>query len=173
MEFCLSLELIISVHNHPFDPIETNMVKKIEQICGVDLLNDRRLVPGMNSPLGREYWYIQDDGKNDFDSLFHRLVRAIEPPLHSRGGALTGGCELTLPDGRKFHALSYKGDLEGWREQIRAGAKKLNLSAAMVVDDVLVFSEGEKIPLSDCKPRRGYNHIDRLSRLKVCCRCSA
>lgn len=129
------------------------MAKKIEEILGIDSFSGKRTIPGSITVEGRENWYIEDDGCGDFDSLFLKVVSAIAPPLHSRGGALTGGCELTLPDGRKFHALSYKGDLEGWRAQIAQGARKIGLDAARAIDGELIFSNGESIPMSKCEVR--------------------
>jgi hypothetical protein len=129
------------------------VAKKIEEILGVPPFSGERIVPGMISVEGREYWYVQDNGKDDIDHQFHEVITAIEPPLHAKGGALTGGCELTLPDGRKFHAFSYKGDLDGWRKQIANGAEKLGLAAARVVDGNLIFSDGNVVPLLEGKPR--------------------
>jgi len=127
------------------------MTKTVEEILGVKF-GGERTVPGMDPVSGREYWYIEDDGNDDFDALFVQIVGA-EPVIPTSGGALTGGCELTLPDGRKFHALSYKGDLEGWRKQIHNGARKLGVAAAQLVDKELVFSDASVVPVSDCKAR--------------------
>ncbi len=129
------------------------MSKKIEEILGIHSLGRQRAIPGSILVEGREYWYIEDDGMGDFNSLFLKVVLAIDPPHHTRGGALTGGCELTLPDGRKFHALSYKGDLEGWREQIAQGAKKLGLDFARAIGGKLILSTGDEVPMSACEPR--------------------
>lgn len=129
------------------------MARKIEEILGIDSFSGERTIPGSIKVEGREHWYIEDDGCGDFDALFLKVVSAVAPPLHARGGALTGGCELTLPDGRKFHALSYKGDLEGWRAQIAQGAGKMGLDTARAIDGELIFSNGEAIPMSECEVR--------------------
>lgn len=129
------------------------MTKKMEEILGVGPLGGKRNIPGTVSVEGREHWYIEDDGSGDFDSFFLKLISAVQPPLHTRGGALTGGCELTLPNGKRFHAMSYKGDLQGWRNQISQGAKVLSLSAARAIDGMLVFSEFDAVPILECKAR--------------------
>lgn len=126
------------------------MVKKVEEILGLGAFTGTRTVPGTLSVNGREHWYIEDDGSGDFDALFSKVVTAAAPPFYKSGGALTGGCELTLPDGRKFHALSYKGDLEGWRKQILYGAERLNVAAACAVNGILVFAEDQAVPIRDC-----------------------
>lgn len=129
------------------------MAKKIEDILGIGTFSGKRTIPGTVAVEGREYWYVEDDGSGDFDASFLKVVLAVDPPLHARGGALTGGCELTLPDGRKFHALSYKGDLDGWRAQIAQGARKLGLDAARAIDGELVLANGLTIPISECEVR--------------------
>jgi len=129
------------------------MPKKIEEILGVTPFAGKRNVPGTLSVSGREYWYVEDDGRGRFDSLFQDLVSAVSPRRYESGGAITGGCELTLPDGRKFNALSFKGDLEGWREQIVGGARKLHLDAARAVDGQLIFVNGDTLRISDCTAR--------------------
>jgi hypothetical protein len=49
--------------------------------------------------------------------------------------------------------MSYKGDLEGWREQIDEGARRLGLVAARAVNGNLIFSGGAEIPIEACEAR--------------------
>ena len=129
------------------------MKKSIEDILGVKKADLQREIPGTIFVEGREFWYIEEQGLNEFDALFKKLVRAIDPPLAKSGGVITGGCELTLPDKRRFHAISYKGDLEGWRNQIVEGAKKIGISIAKIEDKMLVVSSGEVVDLGSCISR--------------------
>jgi len=132
------------------------MPKEMWEVLGLgspNELNVKREVPGTIPVKGREFWYVEDDGNNDFNDLFHKAVGAIQPPIPRSGGATTEGCTLTLPDGRKFHAMSYKGDLEGWRKQIRQGAAQLKLVAAQLIDGDLIISKNERISLSECEVR--------------------
>ena len=128
------------------------MPKTMEEILGGSI-NKERLVPGSIASEGREWWYVEVEGPIDFKGLFREIVRAVQPAIPTGGGAMEEGCELTLPDGRKFHALSYRGDLSGWRRQIAEGAKKVGVKAAPVVDGQLVLSEAERMPISDCIAR--------------------
>jgi hypothetical protein len=112
-----------------------------------------RAIPGRIPVVGREYWYIEAKQSINFNELFVRLVKAVDPPLYTKGGALTGGCELTLPDGRKFHAMSFKGDLDGWREQITAGVNKLRIEAGQIVEGRLLLLSGDVVPLEQCGVR--------------------
>ncbi len=129
------------------------MRKSLEEILGVEKLPTEREIPGTILIEGREHWYIEDDGNNNFDALFRKIVGAVDPPLCNTGGAITGGCELTLPDSRKFHAMSYKGDLEGWRKQIIEGSKKLGLEAAQIENESIVTLNGERICIDECTIR--------------------
>ena len=67
------------------------------------------------------------------------------------GGALIEGCALTLPSGRRFQALSYRGDIEGWRRQVELGAEALGVSLGQLMDGALVLEDGTSYPLADCQ----------------------
>ena len=127
------------------------MPRTIEEILGVSGIGERS-IPGTVAVEGREHWYIEYHG-GDFDSEFIKLIQAVQPAIPSHGGAITGGCELTLPDGRKFHAMSYKGDLIGWRKQIELGAKHLGCATARIGDDDLYVSDASAFPLAACHAR--------------------
>ncbi|KKD60073.1 hypothetical protein RN22_12155 [Grimontia sp. AD028] len=127
------------------------MSKDLKNILGVSSLPTEREVPGTIGVDGREFWYVEDDGKGDFNKLFPKLLTAITPPLHNSGGAITGGCSLTLPDGRVFHSISYKGDLAGWKEQVIQGAKELGLGLFQVRDDKVELIDGSCYLLSECE----------------------
>jgi hypothetical protein len=57
---------------------------------------------------------------------------------------------IITPDNQLLHALSYKGDLEGWKKDIELGAKNLNLLTAEIQGDKIVLSDGRSFKLSDC-----------------------
>jgi hypothetical protein len=126
------------------------MEKTIQDILGVSSIPKEREVPGTIEVQEREFWYIEDDGLGEFNKLFHKLLTAVDPPLHSRGGAITGGCSLTFPDGKVFHSFSYKGDLHGWKEQVIQGANKLGLKLGKINNESFVLLNGESFVLSDC-----------------------
>ncbi len=126
------------------------MPKDIKDILGVSSLPKEREIPGTIEVQGREFWYIEDDGSGNFNKLFHELLTAINPPLHTSGGAITGGCSLTLADGRVFHSFSYKGDLLGWKEQVIQGAGKLSLTLGQINKEKFDLN-GESVLLSDCE----------------------
>jgi hypothetical protein len=100
---------------------------------------------------GREFSYVYDDRKQPFSAFFKRLVRHVDPPIPKDGGVVNDGCELTLPTGEVFQAISYRGDIDGWRQQIELGAKALGVQLARIVDDSIVLDDRRSFKLSDCK----------------------
>lgn len=124
----------------------------LEKILGgkIEQSNDRG-IPGVALVDGQQVVYFSDDGKNKFRKQFDSITCFSEPPNAVRGGVNDRGCKITLPSGTFFHAISYHGDLGGWRKDIEAGAVGLGLLLAQIKDDQLVISDGRSIPLSDCK----------------------
>ncbi|WP_300686369.1 hypothetical protein [Chryseobacterium sp.] len=121
--------------------------------------NNEREIPGMTPFEWKEFRYVSDDGSNEFLSkkdllkekgLFERLTEQINPPVPIDGGALTENCRLWLPSGELLHALSYRGDIEGWRMQIEQGARQLGLLTGKIVEDEIILSDGRRYPLAHC-----------------------
>jgi len=127
------------------------MPKSLNDILGVSSLPKEKEIPGAFKVEGREFWYVEEDGKGNFNRLFPKILTAISPPIHTSGGAITGGCSLTLPDKRVFHSFSYKGDLTGWREQVVQGANKLGLTLGQIDGDEFKLLDGDGVLLSDCE----------------------
>ena len=123
------------------------------KILGVDALSAERQIPGTVSVEGREFRYVSDPGLEPFGDLFKKLVRQVVPPRMKQGGALVEGCEIRLPDGRVFQAVSYKGDLDGWRRQLSEGAKALSLNTAELQGDSIVIDDGPSFELGQCTVR--------------------
>ncbi|MCL6408016.1 hypothetical protein EXT70_20485 [Dickeya dadantii] len=112
-----------------------------------------RDIPGLNPVSWREYRYISDDGENKFvgNGLFERVTGKIEPLIPKSGGAMAENCKLWLPSGELFHALSYKGDIDGWRRQIEQGAIQMGLLTAEIAGGEVVLSDGRNYEVSACK----------------------
>ena len=109
-----------------------------------------RKIPGTFVDVDREYRYVSDDGENDFSKLFKKLTMHQNPRKATDGGAITENCKIKLPDGSIFHGLSYRGDIEGWREDIEQQARMLSLLTAKIQDDKVEVSDGRSFSLSDC-----------------------
>lgn len=114
-------------------------------------IQSQRRVPGIIPIESREVRYVEDFGSESFEVLFERLAWRINPPVMKKGGALIEGCVLTLPSGRRFQAISYKGDIEGWRQQVALGASALHVMLGRVEGGELVLEDGSSYPLAECK----------------------
>lgn len=124
----------------------------LEKILGgkIEQSNSRN-VPGVTAVDEQQVVYFSDDGKNKFRKQFNNITCFSEPPNAVRGGVNDRGCKVTPPAGPIFYAISYHGDLDGWRKDIEAGAIGLGLLLAKIKGDQLVISDGRSILLSDCK----------------------
>ncbi|MFP3834774.1 hypothetical protein [Chryseobacterium sp. SIMBA_028] len=121
--------------------------------------SNERKIPGMTPFEWKEFRYVSDDGTGEFLSkqdlledkgLFERLTEQIDPPIPKAGGALTENCRLCLPSGELLHALSYRGDIKGWRKQIEQGARQLGLLTGKIIEDEIMLSDGRSYPLAQC-----------------------
>lgn len=114
-------------------------------------ISTERIVPGTYLFEGREYRYVSNKGQVKFDNLFHELFN-VPPKIPQYGGAVLEACKITLPDGDIFEAVSYKGDVEGWRRQLEQGAKALNEEVARIdIDtDSIVLNDMRAFRLADC-----------------------
>lgn len=117
-----------------------------------------RYIPGTIKVEGREHLYISDNGEDFFakssravkrQSLFDKVTSLFE--IAQSGGVISENCKLWLPTGELFHGLSYKGDIEGWREQIKQGAEQLGLLIGKIYKNKIELLDGRSYALSDCK----------------------
>lgn len=126
---------------------------EIEKLLGVPP-DAPRQIPGTNPPPGRELRYVQYSGPDTFSKFFERLMHHA-PIVATHGGVMTGGCKLVLPSGDTYQAISYKGDLEGWRAHVQIGVAALEVLLAQVVDGKLVLADGSQVPLTECQATFG------------------
>ncbi|WP_083838985.1 hypothetical protein [Rhodanobacter fulvus] len=124
----------------------------LEEILGgkIERRGEREL-PGLSPVEGVEFHYYEDDGKNKAKKQFNALLDSAGLIEASSGGVVSDSCTIYLSDNRRFHALSYHGDIDGWREAVEAGANARGLLLARIEGDQLVVSDGRSIPLSECK----------------------
>lgn len=100
---------------------------------------------------GVEFIYYEDDGIRSASSQFRKLLDSAGEFTASSGGTVSDSCRIALPNGQCFLALSLHGDLDGWRKAVEAGARNLGLRLARIEDDHLIISDGQSVPLSECK----------------------
>jgi len=124
--------------------------KQMETLLGLGPIQTERTVPGTQPIEGREFCYVSGKNQEEFEIFFKKLIRHVSPPIPKNGGAMIEGCKITLPDGEVFQAISYKGDIEGWRLQIEQGARSLNATLARIDADSIVLEENQSFCLIDC-----------------------
>ena len=121
-------------------------------------MNKEREIPGLHPVEWREYRYISDDGNNFFaslkrknkkQSLFEKVTSVVD--IAQSGGVITENCKIRLPTKELFHGLSYKGDIQGWRQQIEQGAEYLGLLVGKIVENNIELSDGRCYALSECE----------------------
>src|SRR5262245_46832339 len=82
----------------------------------------RRSIPGM-APIeeGREFRYVEIPSGESFSRLIDSMLRSCpEVPLPRSGGVIEEKAQIKLDDKALLLALSYRGDLAGWRQKIEA-----------------------------------------------------
>lgn len=67
------------------------------------------------------------------------------------GGVLEEKARLVLPDKTSLLAVSFKGDLLGWRNKILGYCAEKGLKWAVIKEQFLAPSDGPEIPLTDCQ----------------------
>ncbi|NKK97339.1 hypothetical protein GFM02_03430 [Rhizobium leguminosarum bv. viciae] len=126
-------------------------IDRLERILGGKFeRRNARVIPGTQAVDGVEFSYFSDDGKNKFAKQFNNLTRNVEPRAATRGGLNESGCKITPPGGPLFHAIEYHGDVEGWRQDVKIGAKGLGLLLARIENGNFIISDGRCFPLSEC-----------------------
>lgn len=121
----------------------------MEEILG-QTIEQERAIPGTRPGENEKVRYVSFSEPATPSDAFKEVPWRIKPPLPKRGGVVLEGCILTLPDGTRFCALSFHGDVEGWQNQIERGAAELGLLSARLDGDVLHLSNGRTVPLADC-----------------------
>ena len=127
-------------------------LEELERILGGKIeQRDQRAIPGLEPVDGTEFLYYEDDGKNKAKKQFNLLLDSAGPISATSGGVVSDSCCIGLPVGTLFRALSYHGDVVGWRAAVKAGAGSRGLLLAKIEGDQFVVSDGRSFPLSECK----------------------
>ncbi len=130
----------------------TSQLDELERILGGKIeQRDQRDVPGTTPIDGTEFLYFEDDGRNKPKKQFNLLLDAAGAIAATSGGIISDRCRISLPTGTVFHALSYHGDIAGWRSAVEVGANTRGLLLARIEGGQFVISNGRSFRLSDCK----------------------
>jgi hypothetical protein len=109
--------------------------------------NTGRPVPGSIPIDGRNFRYLQCPPGDDFAAVFPTL---LTQPFPHHGGIINEAFGLTLPDGRRFCAVSYRGDLDGWENVLARWCANHTMALAQVIDDELIGDGSVRVRLSEC-----------------------
>ena len=110
-----------------------------------------KTVPGTVQVIGRGYLYVSEERFDCPTHWFTSLTKFTPEQRPQAGGVLAPNCRLKLPDGSTFSALSYKGDLVGWRSIIVGNAEHLGLKCATLDGELLKIENGAVWPLAECQ----------------------
>lgn len=128
------------------------MTNRMERLLGLGSIASSRAIPGTSQENeGREFRFVGESPNENFPSFFKKLVRHVAPPLAVGGGVVVEGCRITLPTGESLQAISYRGDISGWRQQIAKGADALGVVVGLIDGEQLILSDSRTYSLADCQ----------------------
>ena len=113
-----------------------------------------RNIPGTIPVVGREFLYVQCSDVAAFEEFFSQVGTVGRSPPPKKGGMLNESARLVLPDGRQLFALSFKGDLEGWRRKIDECAATFGAVIGQVDGDAIKLTT-ERYSLAECQAYLG------------------
>jgi hypothetical protein len=129
-----------------------SQIKRLEQILGGKIeQKGQRAIPGLILRDGVEVIYFSLPPKSNVHKQFRNITNYTNPPFAKSGGVSESGCSIQSPDGILFHAISYHGDLAGWRKDIEAGAQTFNSVLANVDGDDLIVADGRVFDIGKCR----------------------
>ncbi|MCO6437808.1 MAG: hypothetical protein J5J06_12020 [Phycisphaerae bacterium] len=101
---------------------------------------------------GRVHLDTEGAGRATYNKLFCEITCGVDGAATSTSeGAIEEPAAIHLPDGRQFHGVSYRGDIEGWRRCITAACASLGREHAKIYGGALKLSEGGEVALAVCK----------------------
>lgn len=123
----------------------------LERILGGKLERlDNRIIPGLNPVDGQDSIYYQDDKRVSTDRLFKLLLEGVLERRAKLGGRSSHSCAILTPDSQPFRAMYYHGDLDGWKLDIKEGARDLGLLLAWFDEGRFILSDGRIYSLDEC-----------------------
>lgn len=100
-------------------------------------------------PEDRELRFIEARNIKDFGNAFKEIGKHGVFPI--KGGMIEHGVVVTLPDGRSFFGVSYKGEIDRWRAALVASCKASGRIWAWVEEGSLALSSGESVLIETLK----------------------
>lgn len=130
----------------------SNQLEKLEAALGGKLeRTDARVIPGLIKRTDVEVVYFSIPAKGNGRKQFRNITNHTTPPFAQYGGVSESGCCIKTPSGMSFYALTYHGDLVGWKRDIEEGAKAHDSILARIEDENISLSDGRMFSLDACQ----------------------
>jgi len=109
-------------------------------------------VPGTVAEAGRRFLYLEQSYRAKFSKTFRAIGDHIEQTTvrYPDGGMITENTRVTLPDGRVFYGLSFKGDVDEWERGVKRFASEHQLRVAVVEHGEIKVEDETSYPLGEC-----------------------
>jgi hypothetical protein len=111
-----------------------------------------RTIPGRIIEADREFLYVEAlEGESFSQILGNAIAPSPDVPSPRAGGAIEEKVRVVLPNRKSLIAISYRGDLAGWRRNLQAYCHGKGRIWGVFTDDGFVLSDGTSFSLSDCE----------------------
>ena len=109
-----------------------------------------RTIPGTIEDEGREFLYVEVDSDEEFRQLLNdALASNTDVPMPQSGGAIEEKARISLGSDSALMAMSYKGDVLGWRRKLAAYCETKGRKWGVATGQSLTLSDGSQIDLVD------------------------
>lgn len=108
-----------------------------------------RSIPGTIEVPGREFIYIEAAENETFSTLLDEAMEARpNVPMPDSGGVIEERVRVSLSDSVSLLGMSYKGDVEGWRNMLTTYCASRGKMWGIAKKGILFVSDGSEVPLS-------------------------
>lgn len=108
-------------------------------------------IPGTLKVEGREFFYIEILSAEDFNQIIDAvLTGSPDVPLPKVGGVIEEKVRIILDGGTSLLGVSYKGDLEGWKQKLLSFCRTKNRRFGIISQQKLTLSDGTEFAIDQC-----------------------
>jgi hypothetical protein len=114
-------------------------------------------IPGLKIVEPREFRYIlvnENEKYRGKKGIFRKIITIHEDPIVSvsGGGVMEENFIIVIPNGEKYYGLSYRGDIEGWRNTIEKNAELENRKFGKIINkETFWVNDNTEYNLKDCE----------------------
>lgn len=114
-------------------------------------LTSLRDVPGFLKYPDSDCRYIESRSIDAFAAYFRQLSTFDFKNVPKEGGMVNERVEIKLPTGESYFCISYRGDMEGWRDKVENHARASGVRYGRIEGESLVLSDGSSKELTACE----------------------